>query len=135
MNFKECWYLVPLLTCWFYPSSLFAQHGTAVITLFAQDAIVMASDGLAVSETLTGNPKQPFTRSATESEAKIVACERFLCGLAGINPLTISDLNSEYHFQELLPVNHGKTSATAKEYAQALHDKARLTFRKNRLDY
>ena len=136
---KKCWYFVPLLTCWFDPSSLFAQslfaqHGTAIVTLFAQDAIVMASDGMVVSENPTGNPRQPFIRTATESEAKIAVCERFLCGLAG-SLITVRSLNFEFHFQEWLPVNQGKTVTTVKEYAQALRDKARFTFGKNRLGY
>ena len=105
-------------------------HGTAVITLFIREGIVMASDGLQVSEGLTGDPKNPFWQHREEAEPKVAVCNQsFLCGMAGTNPITLGKpINIEYHFQEWLPITNTKARFSVRDYAKAIQCKARATF-------
>lgn len=107
------------------------SHGTAVVTSFIREGIVMASDGLQLTEIRTGDPKAPFLIRRDEAESKVAACNKvFLCGMAGVNPITIpKPINIEYHFKRWLPIVGTGSRPSVRNYAKAIQDKARLTFR------
>lgn len=92
----------------------------------------MASDGLNIQETATGDSQDPFLRTTSESGAKIAICNiHFLCGTAGLGNIDWSapGVNIKYHFKEWLPVAEGKTSPTVRNYAELIQAKARVTFK------
>jgi hypothetical protein len=107
------------------------SYGTAVITSFVREGIVMASDGLQISEVYTGDPTKPFREQRGEAESKVAVCNKvFLCGIAGINPLIIpKPANIEYHFQKWLPAAKAKTRPSVRNYTKIIQDKARITFK------
>jgi hypothetical protein len=88
---KQCGYLLTFVAvCMAARENVNLPHGTAVITSFIREGIVMASDGLQISEGLTGDPKNPFSQRREEAEPKIAVCNNsFLCGMAGTNPITL----------------------------------------------
>jgi hypothetical protein len=78
---KERWYLLSL---WLVASCAATDvrqfpHGTAVITLFNAEGVVMASDGLQVAESRTGDPTKSFLKIRGEAEPKITVCASFFC--------------------------------------------------------
>jgi hypothetical protein len=126
------WKHITALTCLLFDSSLQAQnldavtsfgHGTVVITYFSEAGITTVSDGLQIFNTpsLAG-----YIRSEKDSNPKVVVCGgAYLCGGAGVYPLTVID----YDFKaDWLPLRD-KTMTTVRAYAEAVRAKSKETFR------
>lgn len=128
---NKCWWVLWLVAVSSASEPIALSHGTAVITLFSHEGIVMASDGLQLTEIPTGDAKTPFLIRRDEAESKVAVCNRhFLCGMAGTNPITLSQpINIEYHFQKWLPIIRTKSRPSVRNYANAIQEKARITFK------
>src|SRR5271163_1555946 len=100
-------------------------RGTAIVFIFGESGLVVASDGLAQN---FSSDHSGIVRK--EAEPKISVCNKsFLCAMAGVNPAVFPSVGIEYHFREWLPTPSGKKRASLREYADAMEDKARMTFK------
>jgi len=123
--------MIALLLLMFTIGHYELPHGTTVITLFTQEGIVMASDGLQITEISTGDPAKPFRERRDEAEPKVAVCNKyFLCGMSGINPISLPPpIKVEYHFHKWLPDLSAKTDLSVEYYAKTVQRKARITFK------
>jgi len=106
-------------------------HATVVATLGAKDGLVMAADGMALSQ--QANPSHRILSIKEASLPKIAICGgRFVCGMAGQNPLHInkSGRKVEYEFEHWVSTLAGGTHATSPlEFSNLIQKQARITFR------
>jgi hypothetical protein len=101
------------------------SHGTSVITLVGKDGIVMAADGRTINQSLAGD-------TGEGANDKIAICGTdFLCGMAGVSPLLITDKGAEvkYNFQDWIPTVKSCHPCSVSQYAKIVQCEARRVLR------
>jgi len=118
-----------LLTSYANPQVI--GHGTCVFTFTTGDFIVMAADGETHLEQPIGHSGSMYTRTVKAAEPKIAVCgaRHLLCGMAGVNPITFSEFQIKYNFQDWITTVIGNKNATVTQYAYTIQKQARKTFR------
>jgi hypothetical protein len=92
--------------------------GTVVFTLAIRDGIVMGADGLTVF--VAGDAANPSIKQSAPAEPKIAVCgNRFLCGMAGINPFP-KYTKIKYDFQDWISTIQVHHRASPRQFSKSI---------------
>jgi hypothetical protein len=101
------------------------HHGTAIVALGNADGLVMAADRLTFFEDETGDAKAPYKSTAALGDLKIAACGRFLCAIAGLNPIHVKRADVEYDFQKRMSALRSEKQGSILQFTKTLQAEAR----------